>query len=139
MTTDLGIGRLEQEAVAIISFSMYYVPALLQMAEYARDYPEHRPADGSQVIDQRVEARILRQQLLDRETPPCYRVRCWMKPCCIGRSAARREYARSSTRSAGISWAGSVAGTSTTWSDSALRQHPGHGPPTPGRPRQYAD
>jgi transcriptional regulator with XRE-family HTH domain len=75
---DLGLSPyigLEQEAIAITCFSMYYVPALLQTAEYARAIIRSidRRMDPK-IIDQRVEARILRQQLLERETPPRYRV-----------------------------------------------------------------
>jgi transcriptional regulator with XRE-family HTH domain len=75
---DLGLSPyigLEQEAVAITSFSMYYVPALLQTAEYAHAIIRsiERRMD-LKIIDQRVEARILRQQLLERESPPRYRV-----------------------------------------------------------------
>lgn len=65
---------LEQEAVAITSFSMYYVPALLQIPEYA-----HAIIKGiaqrmdPRIVDERVEARIRRQQLLERENRPRYR------------------------------------------------------------------
>lgn len=65
---------LEQEAVAIASFSMYYVPALLQIPEYA-----HAIIKGiaqrmdPRIVDERVEARIRRQQLLERENRPRYR------------------------------------------------------------------
>jgi transcriptional regulator with XRE-family HTH domain len=65
---------LEQEAAAITSFSMYYVPALLQTADYARAIIRgiERKLDAA-VLDQRVEARLRRQQLLEQETPPRYR------------------------------------------------------------------
>lgn len=65
---------LEQEAVAITSFSMYYVPALLQTADYARAIIKGiaRRMDPS-TVDERVEARIRRQQLLEKETGPHYR------------------------------------------------------------------
>jgi transcriptional regulator with XRE-family HTH domain len=65
---------LEQEAVAITSFSMYYVPALLQIPDYA-----HAIIKGiaqrmdPRIVDERVEARIRRQQLLERENRPRYR------------------------------------------------------------------
>src|SRR5579885_3385702 len=56
---------LEQEAVAITSFSMYYVPALLQTADYARAIIKGiaRRMDPS-IVDERVEARMRRQQIL---------------------------------------------------------------------------
>jgi transcriptional regulator with XRE-family HTH domain len=66
---------LEQEAASITAFSMYYVPALLQTADYARALTrgvERKMAPG--VLNQRVEARMRRQQLLDRQAPPKYRV-----------------------------------------------------------------
>jgi transcriptional regulator with XRE-family HTH domain len=65
---------LEQEAVAITSYSMYYVPALLQTADYARAIIKGiaRKMDPK-IVDERVEARIRRQQLLEKETRPPYR------------------------------------------------------------------
>jgi transcriptional regulator with XRE-family HTH domain len=65
---------LEQEAVAITAFSMFWVPALLQTAEYAR--PTIRSIEKKidpAVLEQRIEARLLRQQLLDQPVPPRYR------------------------------------------------------------------
>lgn len=65
---------LEQEAIAITSFSMYYVPPLLQTADYARAIIRGiaRKMDPG-IVDDRVEARIRRQQLLEPETRPRYR------------------------------------------------------------------
>jgi transcriptional regulator with XRE-family HTH domain len=65
---------LEQEAVAITSFSMYYVPALLQTVDYARAITRgvERKMDP-EILEQRVEARMKRQQLLERPAPPRYR------------------------------------------------------------------
>jgi transcriptional regulator with XRE-family HTH domain len=65
---------LEQEAVAITAFSMYWVPALLQIGDYARATIRsiERKIDPD-VLEQRVEARLLRQQLLDRPAPARYR------------------------------------------------------------------
>ncbi len=65
---------LEQEADAITSFSMYYVPALLQTEDYARAIvhgiaPKMPPA----TVDQRVEVRMRRKELLERESLPRYR------------------------------------------------------------------
>ena len=65
---------LEQEAVAITAFSMHAVPALLQTSDYARVTIRgiERKMDPA-VLDQLVEARLRRQELLDRDRPPRYR------------------------------------------------------------------
>lgn len=65
---------LEQEAVSITSFSMYYFPPLLQTADYARMIIKGiAPRMDPKILDERAEARIRRQHLLERETPPRYR------------------------------------------------------------------
>jgi transcriptional regulator with XRE-family HTH domain len=66
---------LEQDATSITCYSMYYIPALLQTEEYAKTIikaiiPKIRP----DIHSQRVEARLRRQQLLDKPDPPRYRV-----------------------------------------------------------------
>jgi transcriptional regulator with XRE-family HTH domain len=66
---------LEQEAVAISSYSMFQVPALLQTGDYARAIArgverKMRP----DALNQRVKTRLRRQQLLDRVDPPSFRV-----------------------------------------------------------------
>jgi transcriptional regulator with XRE-family HTH domain len=66
---------LEQEAAAITCYSMYYLPALLQTESYARAIikiiaPKIDPA----IHEQRVEARLRRQQLLEKADRPRYRV-----------------------------------------------------------------
>ncbi len=66
---------LEQEATSITCFTMYYIPALLQTEEYARAIirgilPEIDP----RILEQRVEARLRRQQRLDQDDRPRYRV-----------------------------------------------------------------
>jgi len=74
---DLGLGPyigLEQDAKAITCFTMYGVPALLQTEDYAREIvkaiaPHATPA----VHEQRVEARLRRQQVLEHDDPPRYR------------------------------------------------------------------
>jgi hypothetical protein len=65
---------LEQEAVAITSYSMYYVQPLLQTADYARAVIRGigRKTD-TRVIGDRVEARLFRQRRLDSPTRPRYR------------------------------------------------------------------
>ena len=65
---------LEQEAIAITTFSMSFVPALLQTSDYGRVITRgiERKMDPD-VLEQRVEVRLRRQQLLDRPSPPRYR------------------------------------------------------------------
>ncbi len=65
---------LEQEAVAITSYTMYYVPPLLQTAEYARAVVRGigRRMDSRGLSD-RVEARLVRQRRLEGKDPPRYR------------------------------------------------------------------
>lgn len=65
---------LEQEAVAVTSFSSYCVPALLQTSDYARAVIRgiERKIDPG-VLDQRVEARLRRHELLEKQSPPRYR------------------------------------------------------------------
>jgi transcriptional regulator with XRE-family HTH domain len=65
---------LEQDATSITCFGMYYVPALLQTAEYAQAlikgvFPKIDPV----VLGQRVDARLHRQLLLQQSKPPRYR------------------------------------------------------------------
>jgi transcriptional regulator with XRE-family HTH domain len=65
---------LEQEATAITCYSMYYVPALLQTEEYARAIIRAvAPKMDPNVLQQRVEARLRRQELLGQEGRPRYR------------------------------------------------------------------
>jgi transcriptional regulator with XRE-family HTH domain len=65
---------LEQEANSITCFSMFFVPALLQTEDYARAIiKDVVPQIDPIVHEQRVEARLHRQQLFDREKPPNYR------------------------------------------------------------------
>ena len=66
---------LEQDASAITSFAAFYVPALLQTSDYAEAIikgiaPRMEPA----VLKERVELRLRRQQFLERDNPPRYRV-----------------------------------------------------------------
>ena len=67
---------LEQDAVVITSYTMYYVPALLQTEEYTRAIIKAiAPKMDSDIYKERVEARMRRQErVLDKENPPRYRV-----------------------------------------------------------------
>ncbi len=65
---------LEQEAIAITCYSMFHVPALMQTADYARAIVKGIERQMQpDVLEQRVEARLHRQQLLDRVAPPRFR------------------------------------------------------------------
>jgi transcriptional regulator with XRE-family HTH domain len=64
---------LEQEAASITCFTMYYVPALLQTGEYARAIIRAiAPKMDPRIHQERVEARLRRQQLLAQHSPPRY-------------------------------------------------------------------
>ncbi len=66
---------LEQDATAITCFAMYFVPALLQTAEYAQALIKGiHPKIDPVAVGQRVEARMHRQRLLlEQPKPPRYR------------------------------------------------------------------
>ena len=64
----------EQAATAITCFGMYFVPALLQTEDYARAIIKRiAPKIEEDILDQRVEARMIRQKLLYQPKPPKYR------------------------------------------------------------------
>lgn len=66
---------LEQDASAITHYGMHYVPALLQTEDYAREIIKAvLPGIESKVLEDRLEVRLRRQQLLESENPPRYRV-----------------------------------------------------------------
>ena len=66
---------MEQAATAITSFGMYFFPALLQTEDYARAIIRGiAPKIGEDILGQRVEARMMRQKLLQAPKPPKYRV-----------------------------------------------------------------
>jgi transcriptional regulator with XRE-family HTH domain len=66
---------LEQDASAITSFAAFYVPALLQTADYARAIIKGMaPRMSPEVLKDRVEVRLRRQDILDRDSPLRYRV-----------------------------------------------------------------
>jgi hypothetical protein len=66
---------LEQDAASITSYTMYYVPALLQTEDYTRAIIlAIAPKIDRKILEDRIEARMLRQQILGRDDPPKYRV-----------------------------------------------------------------
>jgi transcriptional regulator with XRE-family HTH domain len=66
---------LEQEAASLTSYSMYYIPALLQTEDYARIIIKAIvPKIDPGIHHQRVEVRLRRQQLLEKADRPRYRV-----------------------------------------------------------------
>jgi transcriptional regulator with XRE-family HTH domain len=66
---------LEQDATAITCFSVYFIPGLLQTADYARAIIRAiAPKMAPDVHGQRVEARMRRQKLLEGNDPPRYHV-----------------------------------------------------------------
>jgi transcriptional regulator with XRE-family HTH domain len=65
---------MEQAATAITCFGMYFVPALLQTEDYAREIIKGiAPKIDQDILAQRVEARMRRQKLLLAAKPPKYR------------------------------------------------------------------
>jgi transcriptional regulator with XRE-family HTH domain len=66
---------LEQEAVAITCYSMSYIPGLLQTAGYADGIIKTiAPKMEAHIAGQRVEARMRRQQVLEKANRPRYDV-----------------------------------------------------------------
>jgi transcriptional regulator with XRE-family HTH domain len=66
---------MEQAATAITAFGMYHFPALLQTEDYARAIIKGiAPKIDEGILGQRVEARMMRQKLLEAPKPPKYRV-----------------------------------------------------------------
>lgn len=66
---------LEQDAKSITCWSAYYVPALLQTEEYARIIIRSiAPQMDPVILQQRVEARLRRQKLLEDANRPRYRI-----------------------------------------------------------------
>lgn len=61
--------EFESRATVIRSWQQLLVPGLLQTAEYARAVLGWGPDDGSD-LDERIAARLARQAIFDRETPP---------------------------------------------------------------------
>jgi transcriptional regulator with XRE-family HTH domain len=66
---------MEQDAIAITSFTTFYIPALLQTENYTRAIISSiAPKMNPDILQQRVRVRMRRQQLLERDTRPRYRV-----------------------------------------------------------------
>ena len=66
---------LEQEAVAITCYSINYIPGLLQTQDYAQGIIKTvAPKMDPQIVQQRTEARLRRQQLLEEDDRPRYHV-----------------------------------------------------------------
>jgi hypothetical protein len=66
---------LEQEAAIITCYSMSYMPGLLQTEEYAQGIIQTvAPKMERQIVHQRTEARMRRQQLLRKSNPPRFHV-----------------------------------------------------------------
>jgi transcriptional regulator with XRE-family HTH domain len=66
---------LEEVAVAITSFTTFYLPALLQTEDYTREVIKKvAPKMDPDIYRQRVEARMRRQEVLERDNRPRYRV-----------------------------------------------------------------
>jgi transcriptional regulator with XRE-family HTH domain len=66
---------LEQAATAITSYTMYYIPALLQIEEYTQAIIKAiAPKMSLDIHQQRVEVRLRRQQRLEEQDRPRYRV-----------------------------------------------------------------
>ena len=66
---------LEQEAAAITCYSMNYMPGFCRLQDYAQGIIETvAPKMDPQVVQQRAEARLRRQQLLEKDHRPRYHV-----------------------------------------------------------------
>ena len=66
---------LEAAAVAITSYSMYYIPALLQTEKYTTEIIRNIvPKMDPHILLERVKARMRRQERLEEDDPPRYRV-----------------------------------------------------------------
>jgi transcriptional regulator with XRE-family HTH domain len=75
---DLKLGPypgLEEVATAITTFTTFYLPALLQTEEYCREVIRKiAPQMDADIFKQRVEVRMRRQEVLEGDKPPRYRV-----------------------------------------------------------------
>jgi transcriptional regulator with XRE-family HTH domain len=65
------MARLEAKATVLNVYAVYAVPGLLQTEDYARAvFQMQRPLLDDAVIDQRLEARMVRQQIFSRRPAP---------------------------------------------------------------------
>jgi transcriptional regulator with XRE-family HTH domain len=62
--------RKEAQATTLRSFEMVVVPGLLQTEDYARALLTDRIGSGADDVDDKVAARMERQAVLDRDSPP---------------------------------------------------------------------
>jgi hypothetical protein len=84
---------LEAEATEIRNYEPELVPGLLQTEQYARAVIRaYRPADTAQEVERRVQIRMTRQQILDRDDPP--RLRLVLNEGAVRRLAGGREVMR---------------------------------------------
>jgi transcriptional regulator with XRE-family HTH domain len=64
----------EQDATSIATYSLYWLPALLQTEDYARAIIKAiAPGIDPEILEQRVQARLHRQERLHDKEPPRYR------------------------------------------------------------------
>jgi transcriptional regulator with XRE-family HTH domain len=86
----------EQDARCIATYSLYWLPALLQTEDYARAIIKAiAPRIAPDVLEQRVQARLCRQERLHGQKPPRYRA-------LIDEAVFRREVGGPSLMSAQI-------------------------------------
>lgn len=88
---------LEMEATDVRSYEPELVPGLLQTEEYARAVIRiGRPADTTEQVDRRVQIRMTRQQILDRDDAP--RVRFVLNEGVVRRLVGGRDVMRQQLR-----------------------------------------
>jgi hypothetical protein len=88
---------LEAEAAEIRTYQPELIHGLLQTEDYARAVIRAgRPGDTTVEVDRRVEIRMMRQQVLDREDPP--RVRVVLNEGAVRRLVGGREVMRAQLR-----------------------------------------
>lgn len=61
---------MEARATRIVNFEMQYVPGLLQTEDYAKEVIAQGAVGSAEEVARRTEARMARQQILDREDAP---------------------------------------------------------------------
>ncbi|GLW96993.1 helix-turn-helix transcriptional regulator [Microtetraspora sp. NBRC 16547] len=64
------VEEIEPSALVLRSWDPLLIPGLLQTEAYAREIFAQEPRISPQEIDERVRARMQRQQILDRDDPP---------------------------------------------------------------------